>query len=422
VKEAVEVEKEVTRVVEKAVKETVVIQPVTMAYYWDDAMNALLPNFHERFPHIKVEPIVVPGWSDYPVKLAAMHAAANLGDTVEYDMGWEFMEWAHKGMIRPIENLVEATGFDIDMFYPAGIEACTFKGHLVAIPQDTHPGCCAPYYNADMTLEAGLELPSNDWDYDDFLQYCQKLTVDTDGDGKTDIWAYGAHGRIKGLYPRLRANGGSMYDEECRKCLYNSEAGVQTLKDKYDVFQTHKIHPLPGGEATDALYRSGKLWMRLMTPTHIMSMTTATKDLFRTEAVVMPKSPKTGKIGTATTGIGYCMTTLTKHPEETWEFLQWIGSKWYGLAGFEGGFTTPGGRKDTWGDPIANEKWPFSKEVARILEFSEAYEIPWNYRHREIQRVFGEVEDAMYLGETLPEEAAESIVSRIDRILDKPVL
>jgi multiple sugar transport system substrate-binding protein len=393
-----------------------------MAYYWDDAMNALMPNFLEQFPHIKVEPIVVPGWSEYPVKLMAMHAAATLGDTVEYDMGWQFMEWAHKGIIRPLDNLIEATGFDIDMFYPSGREASTFQGHLIAIPEDTHPGCVAPYYNADMLDELDLDPPSNDWDYSEYLQYLQKVTRDTNNDGQTDIWGIGCHSSIKGLYPELRANGGTMYDAEARKCLYNSEAGLMTLKNRYDLFQTYKVHPLPGGEAYDSLYRSGKMWMRLMTPTHIMSMTTATKDLFRTEAVVMPKSTKTGEIGTATTGIGYCMTTLTKYPEETWDFLQWIGSQWYGLEAFHQGFTTPGWRKDTWGDPSVGQQWPFAKEIAAILEYSEAYENPWNLRHQEIQRVFNEIESRMYLGEIQPDEAADTIVTEIDKILAMPMI
>ncbi len=411
-----------TVVIEKAVRETVTIQPVTMAYYWDDATNALLPDFLEKHPDIKVEPIVVPGWADYPVKLMAMHAAATLGDTVEYDMGWQFMEWAHKGIIRPLDNLIEATGFDIDMFYQSGRDACTFQGHLIAIPQDTHPGCVAPYYNADMLEAAGLEPPSNDWDYDEYLQYLQKMTQDTNGDGQIDIWGIGCHGSIKGIYPELRANGGTMYDAEGRKCVLDSDAGLLTLKNRYDLCQTHKVHPVPGGEEYDALYRSGKMWMRLMTPTHIMSMTTATKDLFRTEAVLMPKNPTTGKIGTATTGIGYCMTTLTRYPEQTWEYLQWLGSQWYGLAAFHNGFTTPGGRKDTWGDPSVADKWPFAAEIAKVLEFSQAYENPWNLRHQEIQRAFNEVESRLYLGEMQPEQAVEAIVQAVDDVLSLPMI
>ena len=61
-------------------------------------------------------------------------------------------------------------------------------------------------------------------------------------------------------------------------------------------------------------------------------------------------------------------------------------------------------------------------EKMSFKEISEAYEIPWNYRHREIGRIFREVEDPMYLGEIGPEEAAETIVTRIDEILDQPVL
>ena len=325
VKEAVEVEKEVTRVVkeavekvvketvvvEKAVREPVTIRPVLMAYYWDEAKNTLQANFEETHPDIKVEPIVVPGWGDYPVKCAAMFASSTLGGTLEFDAGVNFNIWAHKGMIRPLDDLMAAINFDIESFYPAAIQALTHLGHVVGLPQYSHPGVVAPMYNSDLFDEFGVARPENDWDYPEFVDTMQKMTKDTNGDGKTDVWGYSAHAGIKGLYPRLRSNGGQLYDTTSHECLYDQPPAIKALQDRYDLFHKYKVAPIPGaGEATAELWRAGKVAMWLMTPAHIMSNTTAMADEFKVESVVMPKNPDTGQIGSCTAGISQAITTL----------------------------------------------------------------------------------------------------------------
>jgi multiple sugar transport system substrate-binding protein len=46
------------------------------------------------------------------------------------------------------------------------------------------------YYNRALLEAAGLEEPSPDWTWDDFMTYATTLTQDTDGDGEVDQWGF----------------------------------------------------------------------------------------------------------------------------------------------------------------------------------------------------------------------------------------
>lgn len=440
VKETVVVEKEVERevtkivegtpqvvketvVVEKAVKEPVTIQPVTMAYYWDEALTTLLPDFEEKYPHIKVEPIVVPAWGEYPLKVAAMFASATLGDTVEFDAGVRFNIWSHKGIIRPLDDLIGASGFDINRLFPAAVKALTHDGHIVGLPQYSHPGCVAPMYNADLFDEFGVPYPEDDWDYDEFIDTMLKMTRDTDGDGKTDVWGFASHLGIKGLYPRLRANGGTVYDPSAHECIYDEPAGLQTLQEFYDSFHTYKVSPIPDAATNyEQFFRSGKVAMWIMTPAHIMANTTAMKEDYRVQAVLMPKNSETGRTGSCTAGISRGITTLTKHPEEVWEYLTWTGSDEVGIQAFKLGITLPGSTQESWTSPEVVEAWPLAEKIAKILVESEAAEVSWNLRDEEIDLAFNATTGECWIGDLTPQECADRLVSEINDILGMPML
>ncbi|MEA1904766.1 MAG: extracellular solute-binding protein, partial [Candidatus Hadarchaeota archaeon] len=394
-----------------------------MAYYWDEAREALAFNWEETHPNIKVEPIVIPAWGDYPVKAAAMFASATLGDTLEFDAGINFNIWAHRGMLRPLDDLISATDYNIEGLFPAAVDALTHTGHIFGLPQYSHPGCVAPMYNADLFDELGVDAPANDWDYNEFVDTMKNLTQDTDGDGQIDIWGYVAHAKMKGLYPRLRANGGQVYDPTAHECIYDQPAGIQTLTDRYDLFHTHKVSPIPGAGATEQeLWRSQKAAMWLMTPAHIMSQTLAMKDEFRVESVLMPKNPETGARGSCTAGISQGITTLAKEPEAVWEYLTWVSSTWFGVEAFKRGLTLPGPQREAWLSPEVTDEWPMAKEIVDILDHSEAAEIPWNLRGQEIDVTFTALTTELWVGDLTPEECADRLVQEINDILAKPML
>ncbi|NLJ64713.1 MAG: sugar ABC transporter substrate-binding protein [Christensenellaceae bacterium] len=85
------------------------------------------------------------------------------------------------------------------------------------------------YYRPSMYKEAGIEVPKT---YEEFLDACEKLTRDTDGDGVTDVYGFGMRGSNGGQEPWgcfIHANGGSFE-------TLDSEESIQGMQDYIDLF------------------------------------------------------------------------------------------------------------------------------------------------------------------------------------------
>ena len=85
------------------------------------------------------------------------------------------------------------------------------------------------YYRPSMFEAAGVSVPTT---YEEFLDICAKLTRDTDGDGKTDVYGFGMRGSNGGQEPWgsfIYAAGGSFEH-------LDSEEAIQGMKDYIALF------------------------------------------------------------------------------------------------------------------------------------------------------------------------------------------
>lgn len=85
------------------------------------------------------------------------------------------------------------------------------------------------YYRPSMFNEAGIVVPTT---YEEFLEACAKLTRDTNGDGKTDVYGFGMRGSNGGQEPWgcfIYGAGGSFEE-------LDSEASIKGMQDYIDLF------------------------------------------------------------------------------------------------------------------------------------------------------------------------------------------
>ncbi|GAA0310461.1 multiple sugar transport system substrate-binding protein [Gracilibacillus halotolerans] len=86
------------------------------------------------------------------------------------------------------------------------------------------------YYRPSIFEEAGVEVPTT---YEEFLTAIEKTTMDTDGDGQTDIYGFGMRGATGGQEPWgsfIHARGGSFDD-------LTSEASIRGMQDFIDIYE-----------------------------------------------------------------------------------------------------------------------------------------------------------------------------------------
>ena len=218
-------------------------EAVTLTYMmWDPSQaeieEATIAQFEEANPGVTVEMQAMPP-ADYWPKLSAMAAAGDLPDVFAMSSG--FVEsWADAGNLADMTEVTAAS--DMSVYYDGAIAPGMVDGSLVAFPQNW----VAPvlFYNRDMFDAAGIDYPSADWTWDDFLAAAQALTLDTDEDGQIDQWGYWVYGRYAHVDPWVFRNGGRYLNADNTALEPNAEA-VNALQFLADLVNVHNVAPQP---------------------------------------------------------------------------------------------------------------------------------------------------------------------------------
>ena len=120
------------------------------------------------------------------------------------------------------------------------------------------------YYRPSIFEAAGVEVPTT---YDELLTAIEKCTMDTDGDGKTDVYGWGMRGAAGGQEPWgsfIHARGGSWDD------LSTPEA-VAGMQDFIDIYQKGFCPPTATNDGFQEIIANFKSGLTAMTVHHIGS-------------------------------------------------------------------------------------------------------------------------------------------------------
>ena len=124
-------------------------------------------------------------------------------------------------------------------FYDKSLKALSYNGNLYAIPRDI--STLVVYYNKDIFDKYNVPYPNKYWTFNDLLILAQKLTKDTNKDGRTDIWGISFEEDLLFYLPYLMSEGGGVLSDDLKTLIINtpeSKKGLQfyaDLRNKYNV-------------------------------------------------------------------------------------------------------------------------------------------------------------------------------------------
>ena len=133
-------------------------------------------------------------------------------------------------LLEPLDSYLDAwenKGEINDSLYEV-MRSAGGKDSIYVMPWNTQ--VLYVYYRPSMFEAAGVTVPTT---YEEFLDACAKLTRDTDGDGKTDVYGFGMRGSNGGQEPWgsfIYAAGGSFEH-------LDSAESIQGMKDYISLFQ-----------------------------------------------------------------------------------------------------------------------------------------------------------------------------------------
>ncbi|QGQ98966.1 extracellular solute-binding protein [Paenibacillus psychroresistens] len=148
-------------------------EPVTLKLIsWSDSYTELYKKFNEKYPWITIEQIPV---NSRPVMeiIATLEAAGTPADLTWIDS--DLITFDQNGLIEDLTPYLEKDTSFRDIQLPTGFfDTMTYKGKKLAAPFVDVPMWIL--VNKDLLTKHGVEMPKNDWSYDDFRDVAKKLT------------------------------------------------------------------------------------------------------------------------------------------------------------------------------------------------------------------------------------------------------
>ena len=134
------------------------------------------------------------------------------------DLPEDFSTFSSVGMLKNLDSYTKIDkAFKKSNYYEGSYDAGTYKGTQYALPYESVPTLML--VNKTLLKKEHIKMPGNHWTWDDFYKICQKVTKDTDGDGRLDQF---------GVYnykwnDAILSNGGTLFNQSGTKCNLSSE-------------------------------------------------------------------------------------------------------------------------------------------------------------------------------------------------------
>lgn len=386
---------------------------------WGDIEEArivqgVVAEFQKLHPNVNVQVLRIP-FNEYITKILTQAAAGEAPDVIAVnaeqlstfmrkDVWLDLFPYARNDQDIKLEN-----------YYPEALARYTVKGKLIALPRDIAP-ICVVYYNADAFRKAGLPLPKNDWNTEQFLNTAKALTK-KNKEGKTVQWGFVDDWAIWDAW--VYTFGGKIVDrvEKPTKVLLDEPEAVRGVQFRADLIHRYKV--LPGPASLSAMGGLGNADL-FMNGTAAMFYSGIWKTpqfrnirAFQWDVVQFPKGPG-GKRGYPMSAAGYGVMKNTKHPDLAYQLVKFLAGE-PGQSGMaETGLTQPALRNLAASPVFLDEKPPKSKaflvDAVRFGIFQ-----PLHPDVNEWMNLIGSALDRVWSGQETAEQALGRVVPEINR-------
>lgn len=288
---------------------------------WDSVFKGLK---EETGISVKME--VVP-WADTTKKVTTAITSGVGPDIIGCGNNMS-VQLSPTGALLPLnaERMAKIGGADI--FYPN----VTGEEGKDPVTISLNNGVHLLVYNVEAYKSVGLETIPEDWDT--FIKAAQKLTKDTNGDGKFDVYGFGMFGKPtqswKMFYNRFVQHGGELLDSQGIPG-FNSQAGKDTLQFIGDMIAKYQIVPPVAAEWTqddmNNAFINGQIFAGTIDNETIGTLKkSAIKDNFMIAELpyILPGKTDGTRCSGHTGGSNLGIFSKTKYEEECLKFLAYV--------------------------------------------------------------------------------------------------
>ncbi|HUV29007.1 MAG TPA: sugar ABC transporter substrate-binding protein [Anaerolineales bacterium] len=398
-------------------------EPVTISWLrlaeWSAADPAIITAFEESHPGIKVEVEEIP-FSELVSQINLRFGADDTSiDVVSADVPL-VSSYGYKDWLLPLDGIFSDE--ELADFLPAALAAGTYNGELLAAPVSTSTQLL--YYNADIFAAAGITPPGQDerWTWEHIADVAQQLKKVSDDD-QVEVWGFQWEQTTAAyqLLPLIGSLGGKYIGDDGLTVdgVINSQAWIDAATFYYDMYNTYGVSPQGDAINGPDLFVNGNLAMLIAGPWQIPYF--ADNADFNWGVSRHPYFD--GHDIATTTGSWHIgVNSVSEHPEEAKEFVQWI--------------STGEGAEMWWRD--GSHDFPAQQSVLAMFATSEEFDVepmsfnrvaadeatvnpiprPVTVGYLEYDQIFRDTFQDIRVG-TDPETALNTMVERLDSELAK---
>jgi multiple sugar transport system substrate-binding protein len=195
---------------------------------------------------------------------------------------------------------------------PALVKGLTYEGDQYFLPNTWNTMLI--YYNTKMFDKAGLDKPSDDWTWEDFLQTAGKLTS---GSGSSKVYGFSIPYFNFGLSPWFFSNGTAEFSDDLKTATFTDPKMVEAVTFVSDLVTKHGVSPQPKGADPYQLFQGGKVAMTGAGHWEVGPYTRANFKDF--DVVSWPqKTTKATVFGPS----GFGIYSRSKSPDLAWEYVK----------------------------------------------------------------------------------------------------
>jgi multiple sugar transport system substrate-binding protein len=248
------------------------------------------PNVHVKMLHLGGGTTFAGGFADYIVPRFLT------GEAPDLIYGPATFIYSHEDYLLDMTDMLESKGWDPESTYDVYRSTHNEAGRQYGIPFNIFMS--GWLYNKTLFEENGVDLPTDDWTWDDLLEMARALT-------KPDEGQYGVHAFNSweyGYFPLMYANGARFVNNDFTQTAFNTEEAAAALQWYIDLIYKEEVAPTPEmassilAAQTGDIFSTGKIGIAPR-GLGLDSFNASIGSRFEYSLVLPPKSPTTGNRG-----------------------------------------------------------------------------------------------------------------------------
>lgn len=231
-------------------------------------------------------------------------------------LGTDFNQFASMGVMKNLETFIEEDAdFEPEKYFTSAFVSGQYESVQYALPYETVPTLM--FVNKTLLTQEGIDMPEENWTWDDFYEICKKVTRDTDGDGVLD--QFGSYNYD--WMDALCSNGGGVFNTKGTEAALTDSRVVEAVK------YVRSINDLYGGEKlTQEDFNGGLVAFMPLTFAEYRTYKTYPYKIrkyanFQWDCVTMPAGKQGGNISQVDSLL-MGISANTKEEKLAWEFLK----------------------------------------------------------------------------------------------------